>query len=160
MTAHRRPGRLALAGALTLALGLAGLAVGVADCNAAYLSGLFLQLPEAERPQVFHLISMAPGKHRLSQLSEAQFQLDIEGDFLDFPWARIYRDSPIPVPFRQSLPGVEVEVLEANERGARLALHTPRDLARCWITVEKGQFIPLQPSLSTPLEWTPTRAGP
>ncbi|MEY4548987.1 MAG: hypothetical protein RL685_5182 [Pseudomonadota bacterium] len=140
--------------------GATGLAVGVADSNAAYLSGLFQQLPEAERPQVFHLISMAPGKHRLSQLSEAQFQLDIEGDFLDFPWARIYRDSPIPVPFRQSLPGVEVEVLEANERGARLALHTPRDLARCWITVEKGQFIPLQPSLSTPLEWTPTRAGP
>jgi hypothetical protein len=140
--------------------GATGLAVGVADSNAAYLNGLFLQLPEAERPQVFHLISMAPGKHRLSQRSETQFELDIEGDFLDFPWARIYRDTPIPVPFRQSLPGVEVEVLEANERGARLALRTPRDLARCWITVEKGKFVPLQPSLGSPLEWTPSREGP
>lgn len=140
--------------------GATGLAVGVADSNAAYLNGLFLQLPEAERPRVFHLISMAPGKHRLSQLSEEQFRLDIEGDFLDFPWARIYRDTPIVVPSRQALPGVEVEVLEANAHGARLALHTPRDLARCWITVEQGKFIPLQPSLSSPLEWTPSRAGP
>lgn len=38
--------------------GATGLAVGVADSNAACLSGLFLQLPEAERPRVFHLITM------------------------------------------------------------------------------------------------------
>jgi hypothetical protein len=139
--------------------GATGLAVGAADSNAAYLNGLFLQLPEPERPRVFHLISMAPGKHTLSQTGAGTFQLDIEGDFLAFPWARIYRDTPIPVPFRQALPGVEVEVLEANERGARLTLHTPPSEARCWITVEKGKFIPLQPS-STPLAWTPSREGP
>ena len=78
---------------------------------------------------------------------------------MGFPWARIYRDTPLPVPFRQALPGVDVELLEANERGARLLLHTPPDEPRCWITVEKGQFIPLQPS-STPIEWTPSREGP
>jgi hypothetical protein len=140
--------------------GATGLAVGVADSNAAYLNGLFLRLPEAERPRVFHLISMAPGKHRLSQLGDARFQLDIEGDFLAFPWARIYRDTPIPVPFRQLLPGVEVEVLQAGEQGARLTLHTPPELPRCWITVEQGKFIPLQPSASMPVEWTPSREGP
>lgn len=140
--------------------GATGLAVGAADSNAAYLSGLFLWLPEAERPRVFHLISMAPGKHRLSQTGKGTFQLDIEGDFLGFPWARIYRDTPVPVPFRMALPGVEVEVQEASERGARLLLHTPPDDSRCWITVENGKFIPLHPSSGAPIEWTPSREGP
>lgn len=139
--------------------GATALAVGAADSNAAYLNGLFLQLPEAERPRVLHLISMAPGKHRLSQTSEGTFQLDIEGDLLGLPWARIYRDTPIPVPFRQALPGVEVQVQEASERGARLTLHTPPADSRCWITVEKGTFIPLQPRSGSPIEWTPSREG-
>jgi hypothetical protein len=140
--------------------GATGLAVGVADSNAAYLNGLFLQLPEAERPRVFHLISMAPGRHRLSQRGEGRFQLDIEGDFLAFPWARIYRDTPIVAGVRVSLPGVDVEVLAASEHGATLGLRAPVELARCWITVEKGKFIPLQPNDSRPLEWTPSREGP
>lgn len=140
--------------------GATGLAVGAADSNAAYLNGLFLQLPEAERPRVLHLISMAPGKHRLSQTAPGRFQLDVEGDFLGFPWARIYRDTPIPVPSRQLLPGVELEVQQAGESGARLLLHTPPEEPRCWITVEKGKFIPLQPESGAPIEWTPSRAEP
>ncbi len=137
-----------------------GLAVGVPDSNAAYLNGLFLKLPEAERPRVFHLISMAPGKHRLSQTAAGSFQLDVEGDFLALPWARIYRDTPIPVPSRQALLGVEVELLDASERGARLLLHTEPDGPRCWITVEKGQFNALQPRQGAPIEWTPSGAAP
>lgn len=140
--------------------GATGLAVGAPDSNAAYLSGLFLRLPEAERPRVFHMISMAPGKHRLTQTAAGSFQLDIEGDFLDFPWARIYRDTPLPVPFRLALPGVEVEVQQASERGARLGLHTPPADARCWITVEQGKFIALHPKSGAPIEWTPSRATP
>jgi hypothetical protein len=132
------------------------LAVGVPDPNAAYVSALFLGMPAAERPDALHLLSMAPGRHRLSQTDSARFELQIDGSLLALPWARIYRDTPVPTPLARHLRGVDVEVLEASADSTRLALHVPAGAPRCWLTLQQGELVPLAPTPGKTLDWTPT----
>jgi len=136
--------------------GTVALAIGVPDSNSAYVGSLFLQRPASERPSVFHMLSMAPGRHRLTQLGSDRFQLEIDGDFLALPWARIYRDTAVPSPLSLALEGVQVESLESTPTTTRLALHVPSPESACWLTLEKGELVPLDATAGPALEWTPS----
>jgi hypothetical protein len=132
------------------------LAVGVPDPNVAYLAALFLPMPAAERPDALHLLSMAPGRHRLSQTADDRFELQIDGPLLALPWARIYRDTPVPAPLARRLRGVDVEVLEASADFTRLALRVPAGAPPCWLTLQQGELLPIQPTPGKTLNWTPS----
>jgi hypothetical protein len=140
--------------------GQTALAVGIPDANAAYLAALFLRMPPPERPLALHLLSMAPGEHRLQQTALDRFELQIDGNFLALPWSRIYRDTPVSAPLTRSLQGVDVEVLEAGASTTRLELRVPSDSPSCWLTLEQGEYVPLQPTLGRSLDWTPSPRPP
>jgi len=136
--------------------GATALAVGVPDPNLTYLPSLFLSLPPAERPEVFHTLSMAPGRHRLSQTGPGRFELDVEGNFLELPWSRIYRDTPLSAALTRSLQGVELEVLEASSSRTRLALQLAPGSPVCWLTLDHGAFSRLDPGAGRALDWMPS----
>jgi len=132
------------------------LALGVPDGNMAYLPVLFLQRADGVRPPGFHILSMSAGRHRLRQLAGDRFELTIESGFLALPWARIYRGSPVPPGLTRGLQGVDVEVLEARADFVRLALHVRDRAPACWLTLEQGRLVPLEPALGRTLDWTPS----
>ncbi len=134
--------------------GRAALGIGVPDPNAAYLSAILISMPESERPQALHLISMAPGHHHLEQTAPGRYELTVDGEFLALPWARIYRDTPVAAPLERDLRGVRVELLEASAESTRLALNVPADAPACWLTLEKGELVSIEPRRG--LEWVPT----
>ena len=134
--------------------GRPALAIGVPDPNAAYLSALFLALPESERPQALHLLSMAPGRHHLRQTAPDRYELTVDGAFLELPWARIYRDTPLAAPQALELRGVRVELLQASADSTRLELRVPATAQACWLTLEKGELVPIDPRRE--LDWVPT----
>jgi hypothetical protein len=136
--------------------GATALAVGVPDPNLTYLPSLYLPLPPGERPDVFHMLSLAPGRHRLSQSGPGHFELDIEGNFLELPWARIYRDTPLSAALSRTLRGVELEVLEASGTRTRLDLRLSPEAPVCWLTLENGVLSRLDPRPSHALDWTPS----
>jgi len=117
---------------------------------------LFLSLPPAERPQVFHTLSMAPGRHRLSQTGPGHFELDVEGNFLELLWSRIYRDTPLSAALTRTLQGVELEVLEASSARTRLALQLSPGSSVCWFTLEQGRLARLDPGPGRSLDWAPS----
>ena len=132
------------------------LATGVPDANMAYVPALLLQVPANERPSAFHLITMAPGEHRLRQISERRYELEIDGEFLQLPWARIYRDTPIPSSVARALQGVDLEVLEASGAHTRLGLTLRPEADACWLTLRAGELVPFEPVMGEPLAWTPS----
>lgn len=131
--------------------GRTALGIGLPDPHAAYLSALFLSMPENQRPLALQLISMAPGRHRLEQTAPDRYELTVHGAFLALPWARIYRDTPIEAPLERDLRGVKVELLQASAESTRLALRV--EAPACWLTLEKGELVPIDPRQS---DWTPT----
>lgn len=134
--------------------GKAALAVGAPDSNVAYLPVLLMFGPEP-RPSVFHILSMAPGEHRLKQTQPGSFELRVSGDFMGIPWARIYRDTPIPAGTSRALEGLDVQVLETSESAMTLSLNPSAE--GCWLTLERGQLVPLPvPAVGEVTSWTPT----
>jgi hypothetical protein len=136
--------------------GATALAVGMPDPNLSYLPSLYLSLPPSERPRVFHILSMAPGRHRLSQIGPAHFELEVEGNFFELPWARIYRDTPLSAALSRTLQGVELEVLEASATRTRLDLRLSPGSPVCWLTLEQGAFSRLDPGPGQVLDWLPS----
>jgi len=134
--------------------GQVALGIGVPDPNQSYLSAVFLLMPEAQRPRALHLISMAPGHHHLEQTAPDRYELTVDGAFLELPWTRIYRDTPLAAPVALDLSGVRVELLDASADSTRLALRVPADAPTCWLTLQKGEMVPIDPR--QPLDWTPT----
>jgi hypothetical protein len=135
--------------------GRAVLGIGVPDPNAAYLSAILTLMPDSERPQALHLISMAPGRHHLRQMAPDRYELTVEGAFLALPWARIYRDTPLAAPQTRELRGVGIELLEAGAERTRLGLRVPGQA--CWVTLERGELVPMDPRRQ--VEWVPTGRG-
>ncbi|HEU4577301.1 MAG TPA: hypothetical protein VFS67_03530 [Polyangiaceae bacterium] len=132
--------------------GRAVLGIGVPDPNAAYLSAILISMPDTQRPQALHLISMAPGRHHLRQTAPERYELTVDGAFLALPWARIYRDTPLAAPQALELRGVRVELLEAGEERTRLGLRVPGEA--CWVTLERGELVAVEAGRQ--VEWVPT----
>jgi hypothetical protein len=130
------------------------LGIGVPEPNAAYLGALIRLMPAGERPDAFHLLSMAPGRHRIQQTAPDRYEVQIEGNFLSLPWARIYRDTPVAAPLTLNLHGVGVDLLDATADSMRLVLRVSPDSPTCWLTLDRGEFVPIDPT--RPLDWTPT----
>jgi len=136
--------------------GATALAVGVPDSNMTYLPWLYLSLPPEQRPRVFHMLSMAPGRHRLSQTGPGQFELDVEGNFLELPWTHLYRDTPLSAALTRTLQGVELEVLEASSTRTRLDLRLSPGVPVCWLTLQNGVLSRLDLGPGHALDWTPS----
>jgi hypothetical protein len=138
--------------------GATALAVGVPDPNTAYLPMLYLRASPEQRPRVFHILSMGAGSHRLTQTGPSSFELVVDGDFFALPWARIYRDTPLPPARSLALQGLDLELLEASPTRTRLGLKLSTGTPACWLTLRKGELVPLEPRPGVPLEWAPSVA--
>lgn len=147
----RRLGEQVLSDARHLSEHCAGrvvLASGMLDPNAFYLTHALdsLDLPS---PRAIHVLSMAPGQHELSQISDSEYRLSIDGDFFASPWSRIQRGVPLSIGDQVQLLGVLVTV--TGTQPTQLTLQPTEPATVCWITSVAGR-----PSLfDPPRQWLP-----
>lgn len=108
------------------------LAAGALDLDVAFASHALRAL-ELPSPRVIHVLSLGPGRHRLTRLDAGRFELAVEGDFFASPWSRNFSSSPLRPGTRLRLRDLALEVV-AVEPETRLRLELPDGVGACWIT--------------------------
>lgn len=147
----RRLGEQVLSDARHLSEHCAGrvvLASGMLDPNAFYFTHALdsLGLPS---PRAIHVLSMAPGRHELSQITDREYRLSIDGDFFASPWSRIQRGVPLSTGAQVHLLGVLVTVTGTQPTQLTLQLTEPDPV--CWVTSAAGRPALFDP----PKQWLP-----
>lgn len=132
------------------------LAAGVLDLSLHYVD-YALVARNWPAPRAVHLLSMAPGRHRLAQTGAGEFELTIDGDFFAWPFSRNHSNTPLQAGQTARLRDLDLELL-ATAPETRLRLTLPPEVSPCWLTSGQGglKLLPFDPPST---QWTPVPPG-
>ncbi len=131
----RRLGTSTISVAETLSRQCSGdvvLAAGALDMSLNYVN-YALAARDWPAPRAVHLLSMAPGQHRLTQTGAREFELTIDGDFFAWPFSRNHSNTPLRSGTTARLRDLELQLL-ATAPQTRLRLTVPPGVTPCWLT--------------------------